>query len=123
MARPPSHRTSRTRWTPEQAKVVLDELERSGMSPRAFAARRGMDPERLYRWRARLSGSTTRSIAKVTAPGFTEVSVSGAPVAHYRTLGNGFEIVMTSGVLVRVGPSFEPSALRELLAVVTDAGC
>ena len=41
MARPPSHRTSRTRWTPEQAKIVLAELERSGMSPRAFAARRG----------------------------------------------------------------------------------
>lgn len=56
MARTTAHRETRTRWTPEQAKVVLAELERSGLALRTFALRRGIDPERLYRWRTRFLG-------------------------------------------------------------------
>jgi hypothetical protein len=122
MARTAAHREKRTRWTPEQAKVVLAELERSGLPLRTFAARRGIDAERLYRWRTRFSRTSVRSMARVSSPGFTEITVSGTPVAQYRALGNGFEIVLTNGALVRVGPSFEPEALRHVLAIVAETG-
>ncbi len=69
MARTAGHREKRTRWTPEQAKVVLAELERSGLPLRTFAARRGIDAERLYRWRTRFSGGGVRSVARVASPG------------------------------------------------------
>ncbi len=117
-----AHREKRTRWTPEQAKLVLAEFERSGLPLRTFAVQRGLDAERLYRWRTRFSRASVRSMARVASPGFTEITVSGTPVAQYRALGNGFEIVLTSGALVRVGPSFEPEALRRLLAILAETG-
>lgn len=58
---------------------------RSGLALRAFAVRRGID----YRWRTRFSRASVRSRAGVASPGFTEVTVSGTPVAQYRALGNG----------------------------------
>jgi hypothetical protein len=36
------------RWTREDAREVLDALERSGTSVRVFAADHGLDPQRLY---------------------------------------------------------------------------
>ena len=44
--------TKRTRWTQEEARNVLAEQEASGLSVTVFARRRGLNPKRLYRWRA-----------------------------------------------------------------------
>jgi hypothetical protein len=66
-------RSSKTneRWTPEHAASVLDEAERSGLIDRAFAKRRGIDPQRLWWWRKRLNKTETKE-AKV---GFMELAV------------------------------------------------
>ena len=45
--------TDRTRWTPAEARDVLDEAEASGLKFSEFARRRGIPAKRLYRWRRR----------------------------------------------------------------------
>jgi transposase-like protein len=108
---------NRRRWTAEDAKQALLAMERSGLSPGAFAAREGLDAQRLWRWRRKLGTST--------APVFEEIvcqdAVSGleghlpAPAERER-----FEIVLPSGRVVRVPASFDATALRHLLDVVDE---
>jgi transposase-like protein len=61
----PKHRTSsrdgqefqapvRRRWREKDAREVLKEWRRSGLSARAFARALGLDPQRLLWWRRRL---------------------------------------------------------------------
>jgi hypothetical protein len=39
-----------------EAREVLEALERSGETVAAFAAERGLDPQRIYYWRRRVAG-------------------------------------------------------------------
>jgi len=45
--------SSRTRWMRAQAREVVEALEASGLSMAQFERERGLDPERIHRWRAR----------------------------------------------------------------------
>ena len=45
------NRIPRQRWTPERASTVLAKHAASGLTIQKFAAREGLDPERLYRLR------------------------------------------------------------------------
>jgi transposase-like protein len=42
------------RWSAEEARAILDEQERSGLSVCRFAAKNDLVVERLYRWRRKL---------------------------------------------------------------------
>jgi len=98
------------RWSEEDAREVLDALERSGQPVSAFAAEHGLDPQRVYLWRRRLGASA--SAERTT---FREVVV--------RADGSGrFEIVLTSGMTVRVPASFDDDSLERLLGVLSRAG-
>jgi hypothetical protein len=46
---PMPRRKRRRRWTPAEAHSVLKALIASGVSPRSFAEREGLDVARLYR--------------------------------------------------------------------------
>lgn len=81
-----SKRPRDSRWTPKQARRVLDELERSGLSVRRFAAKRGLGVERVYHWKRRLQG----------APRFAELTVR--PTSSVGTI----EIDLAGGVSLRV---------------------
>jgi transposase-like protein len=88
------HRVSRARrWTAEQARAVLDEVDRRGMSVNQFAAEKGLVVERLYRWR-RLLGRRKGPAAPVAR--FAEVLVR--PDARAGVI----EIELPGGVGVRV---------------------
>lgn len=83
-----------SRWTEEQARAVLDEIDRRGIPVNRFAVEKGLGAERLYRWK-RLLG---RRRARLEAPGprFAEVRVlPGARAAR-------IEIDLAGGVTVRV---------------------
>lgn len=54
-------RPRRHRWTPEEASIVLAKQTASGLSVQQFAAREGLDAERLYRWRRRLETAPDRA--------------------------------------------------------------
>src|SRR5580700_1450477 len=103
MARRPTEYLIRRRWTAEVAREALSALAESGLSVSAFAAREGLDAQRLYGWRRRLGPS-------VVAPqSFVEVtSATVAPI----------EVVLRSGHVVRLSSSFDAAALARLLEVL-----
>lgn len=95
----------RPRWSAGDARTVLGAVDRSGLSIAAFAAREGLDVQRLYTWRRRLR------VEQGAAPAFVEVrATSGSREA--------FEVVLASGRVLRVPASFDASVLRQLLEVL-----
>jgi transposase len=117
MARQARSPFDRRRWNEEDAREVLAALDRSGQSVSAFAAEHGLDTQRVYLWRRRLRGSS----AGAERSTFREVIVRPRP----SVLGSDaarFEIVLGSGMTVRVPPSFDADALGRLLDVLARAG-
>jgi hypothetical protein len=101
-------------WTPKEAKEALGALAQSGVPLATFASDKGLDAQRLVRWRRRLGADVPETV--------TFEEVSARPVAS--AFGGGptppserdrFEIVLRSGLLVRVPESFTTDALRRLL--------
>lgn len=91
----------RSRWSADQARAVLKEQERSGLSVQRFAEQAGFEAERLYRWRRKLrKGAESVQFVEVNAEG------GGAP----------FEVVLRSGhrLLIR-----SVSDVATLAAIVT----
>jgi transposase-like protein len=105
--RHPSLPFNRRRWTEQDARSALAALERSGKSVSIFAAEHGLDPQRLYMWRRRLAGGERTTFQEV----IVRPSV-GAPA---------FEVLLASGVVVRVPSSFDGDALARLLEVLAHA--
>ena len=100
------------RWTESEAREVLAVLERSGQTVAAFAAEHGLDMQRLYYWRRRVAGGDPIM--------FRELVVRPAqPFAQHAP----FEIVLGSGLVVRVPPAFDADALGRLLEVVQARAC
>ncbi len=98
--------TSR-RWTEQDAREVLAAQESSGVGVAAFAAEHGLDPQRLYSWRRRVAAGD-----RIT---FREVVVPAAGVASQAA---PFEVVLATGLVVRVPAMFDAVALGRLLEVV-----
>jgi len=96
------------RWTERDAAAVLTALDASGLSVYAFATREGLDADRLYRWRARLSGSRRRR-----SPAFVEIK----PAAT-----SPIEVLLRSGLVLRVRDGFDEGALRGLVRVLDQGG-
>lgn len=110
------------RWTEEEAGQALAAFEQSGLAIGAFAARAGLDPQRLARWRRRLAtGGEAPTFEEVTAK-VTRAAVGGSAAGAVERAW--FEVVLPSGCVVRVPGSFETSALQRLLSVVEEVrGC
>ncbi len=116
-ARSSSTYVTRRRWTEEEASEALVAWEESGLELTAFAIDKGLDPQRLARWRRRL--------ATMGSPMFEEVTpclamVTTADDATAGAAREHFEILLPSGRVVRVPASFDGSALQRLLAVVDE---
>ena len=95
-----SYRTS-ARWTESEARAALSALDASGLSVIAFARREGIDVQRLYSWRRKLAGS------RAEGPAFVEIRTVAA--------GERVEVVLPSGIVLRVPDSVEPAIIRRLL--------
>jgi transposase-like protein len=101
-----SYRTSR-RWTEREARAALSALSSSGLSQSAFCAHEGLDPQRLRLWRRKFGEASSE-------PRFVEVR----PRALER-----IEVVLRSGLVLRVAESMEPSALRRFVDALDDSPC
>lgn len=100
---------ARPRWTEQDARVALAALEQSGMSVGVFAEEHGLDPQRLYAWRRRLGRAEPTTFQEWV-------------VRHPSALADSpFEVVLASGVVVRVPPGFDAGAFERLLAVLAQA--
>jgi hypothetical protein len=105
----------RLRWTEQDARNALAALERSGKSVSVFAAEHGLDPQRLYSWRRRLGEAEPTT--------FQEVIVRPAARISVRDDDAPFEVVLPSGIIVRVPTSFNATALARLLEVLRTGAC
>jgi hypothetical protein len=105
----------RLRWTEQDARNALADLHRSGKTVSVFAAEHGLDPQRLYSWRRRLGGA--ERIA------FQELIVRLAARISFADGDAPFEVVLPSGVVVRVPASFNSAALERLLEVLRVGAC
>jgi transposase-like protein len=105
------------RWTESQAREVIAAQKRSGKSVSRFAAEHGLDPQRLYLWRRRLA-----AVAESDNTTFRELIVRpSATVSIAESKNASFEVVLASGILVRVPASFDAVALVRLLDALGQA--
>jgi transposase-like protein len=111
----PSSPFDRPRWTEQDARNALAALRRSGKPVGVFAAEHGLDPQRLYSWRRRLG--------KAEPTTFQEVIVRPAARISVRDGDAPFEVVLRSGVVVRVPTSFNATALERLLELLRTGAC
>jgi transposase-like protein len=100
----------RRRWTEEDAETVLAAAERSDLSLRAFAVTHGMDVQRLYHWRKELRQERVDEAVR-----FEELVVRRDGSA--KSAAARVEIVLRSGIVIRVVAGFDESTLRRVIAI------
>lgn len=97
-------------WSIADARAVFVEQAASGLSLREFARREGIDAGRLYRWRRELGEAAERPGAAAPPP---VIELRAAPRPAERV-----EIVLASGVTLRVTEAIDPAALARLIAAL-----
>lgn len=95
------------RWSPVEARSALAALASSGLSVAAFARREGLDPQRLRAWRQRLEATES----PIAAPTFVEVTPRAV---------EPLEVVLPSGVVLRVPERVDVGALRRIVMALDD---
>lgn len=107
----------RERWTPEQARAVLEKQAASGLVMPRFAEREGLDPARLYRWRERLGVSAGQQLA--ASAGSMPERAAFVEVRSHRP--SRVELVLRSGHVLFVPESFDTGALGRLVEILERA--
>lgn len=100
------------RWSTSIAEKVLRAFADSGLSRVDFAARHGIHEQRLYQWQRRLSATIVAPTAPAT---FRELA---RPAGTAEEQPSPFELVLPSGMTLRIPASFESPALSQLLQVL-----
>ena len=100
-------------WTVAEARAALKEQAASGLSVGRFAQREGFDDARLYRWRRRFSGESKRQHAAPRPPTPALIEIRPSPRRP-----DPVEVVLASGVTLRVTETIDPSALARLVAAL-----
>jgi len=111
-------RTTRDEW-----RKRVDRWEDSGLRAKEFAAETGINAGTLQFWKYKLRRTEgrpavrrpRRTRAAPTASSFVEVQPVGV-VAEAR-----FEVELANGRRLHVPPTFEPAALKALLAILEAA--
>jgi transposase-like protein len=117
----------RRRWKIAEARSILAALASSGLSLPEFAIRKGLEPQRLRRWRRQFAREVRRPAGRArpartrpaapTPPAVIEL----LPSPNLRPV-EPVEIVLTSGVTLRVAETIDPAALARLVTALK-RGC
>lgn len=129
---PKSQRRRRTRnLRPADARRLLDEHSRSGLTVAEFERRYNLSPNRLIWWRKRLGLSAVpsprgrRSRSDAASVTFLPVRLAAAghalPSPSPTPSPSPIELVLPDGTLVRISPSFDPVTLSRLLTVLRES--
>ena len=111
----------RRRWRVSDAEIVNSALAESGLTMAEFARRHGLQPERLRRWRSRLSSQQpTVSVpllpVKIGGLGPAPSSSRISPLAEMPML----DVSFGPGV-VHVPQDFDTEHLRRVVAVLVSS--
>jgi transposase-like protein len=102
---------SPARWTAAVARHVLAAWSASGLSRQEFADKHGIHEQRLYNWQRRLGETGAGDSVQ-----FRELATPAVSVDPR------LEVVLPSGVRLRVPPSFDANAVGRLLEILGHAG-
>lgn len=105
----------RRRWKIADARATLNAFAASGLSLGEFARRERIQTERLRRWKHRLAREArpARRVARAPGPALIEIRPRRS---------ESIEIVLASGVTLRVAETIDPAALARLVAAL-ERGC
>ncbi len=110
-----------SRHRPEKVRAwraTLDAWERSGLTVNAFCRARQLTRSNFDRWRRILArdacAASQRELPSPPPPAFVPVRVVAEPMA---------EVVLRSGVVVRLPLGAAPDAVTRLVAAVGAASC
>lgn len=98
------------RWSRSDAREVMDAWSASGDSARGFASRHGLNPQRLYWWRQRLT-EVLDSPLRDPVTALVPVKVVDAS----ETTGAMVLLHLSSGVVLEVPPSVSPEWVAALV--------
>lgn len=127
-------RERRRTWTPEQKRAIVAESLGSELTPTEVARKYAISSGLLYAWRQQVLGSQI-SVVTGSAPSFARVELAAAPQSPDGSepvsatvpasrrppssrLDGLIEIVLSSGVLVRVDAEVDGRALRRVLGAL-----
>ena len=99
-------------WSAADARAAMVEQAASGLSLSDFARREGIAPGRLYRWRRELGEMSGGRVSASAPPAVIELRAA-------RPSEDRVEIVLPSGVTLRVTEAIAPAALARLLAALS----
>ena len=101
---------------PERVRVwreLIDAWKQSGQTINAFCRERKLTRSNFDRWRRILTAENSKPLRR-TAPAFVPVRLVAEPVA---------EVVLPSGVVVRLPVSTAPETVTRLVVAVGAARC
>ena len=99
------------RWGATEARAALAALASSGLGPSAFAARHGLDVQRLHRWLRKFGAAPSAPVGRTLARSFVELRPRPA---------KRVEIVLRCGQVLRVTESVDTAALLRLVDALED---
>jgi hypothetical protein len=108
-----AHGRARDEAKERQWRLWIDQWRVSGLSVRAFCARRGLASPNFYAWRRTLEQRAASSAAFVPV----QVVADAAPAQS-----SALEVVLAHGRIVRVAPGFDAATLRQLLTALEGEG-
>ena len=105
----------RGQWSEHEARGVLAAWRKSGLALERFARERGLTPQRVRWWKAKLEGKTTALVRSESSLALLPVQVTesapskrGEPVAVY----------LRTGHIVKVGRGFDEEAFSRVVALL-----
>ena len=117
-------------WTETEARRVLNEQAASGEKVWTFATKRGLVPERLYRWQRKLGPAASKprkskGASRKQRMRFAEVShpAEDRRVETARMEKERLEVVLTGGRRISVPSGFCGEDMRRLVAVLEGVAC
>lgn len=96
-------------------RSLLREQERSGLSVLEFARQRGVPSANLYWWRKRLRQTAEGALVAVRVVEDAAAAATGPTPG-----GDGFELALSGGLVLRIPAGFNESDLRRLLTVLAE---
>lgn len=99
------------RWSAAEAASALEGARRSGLSLQQFARREGVSVQRLRSWEQRIGPAAGH---RRELPAFVELRGGARDV---------IEIVLRSGIVLRVAPTVDANGLRRIVNALETVTC